>query len=208
MHTDSTMLDSDVCVVVFVSSLKRPKQFLDAYCAPLRFYQQYLIGLVYSLNRQKGILWIRFVIRYPKREWNISYSYVVMVCYCFFWPCLKYRARTTLLLHLIFHGKNPAGNFLAMLTRLAWTQRSALRWVRKGLYTGDVVKCCQCLTWEYHLIWIISKDCDVLAMLSVIFFKRGEGAWIFTACLATVKKNVLLNRSKLSFTESTWHCWG
>ena len=27
----------------FVSSLKRPKQFVDAYCAPFRFYQQYLI---------------------------------------------------------------------------------------------------------------------------------------------------------------------
>lgn len=189
MHTDSTMLDSYVCVVFFVSSLKRPKQFVDAYCAPLRFYQQYLIGLVYSLNRQKGILWIRFVIRYPKREWNISYSYVVMVCHAIVFFCHVWNTELgpPFYLHLILHGKNPAGNSLAMLTRLAWTQRSALRWERKGLYKSDVVKCCQCFTWEYHLIWIISKDCDVLAMLSVFFFKGG-GSMNFHSMFGHPKK--------------------
>lgn len=190
MHTDSTMLDSYVCVVFFVSSLKRPKQFVDAYCAPLRFYQQYLIGLVYSLNRQKGILWIRFVIRYPKREWNISYSYVVMVCYCFFVAMFEIPSLDHPFICTSFcTEKIQPVIFLAMLTRLAWTQRSALRWERKGLYKSDVVKCCQCLTWEYHLIWIISKDCDVLAMLSVIFFfLKGGGSMNFHSMFGHRKK--------------------
>ena len=44
----------------------------------------------------------------------------------------------------------------------------------------------------------------MLAMLSVIFFLKGGGSMNFHSMFGhRKKKNVLLNRSKLSFTEST-----
>ena len=40
----------------------------------------------------------------------VTWLWYVIVLFC---HVLKYRAWTTFLLHLIFHGKNPAGNIFS-----------------------------------------------------------------------------------------------